>query len=404
MKTQTRKHGGAYLQVPSQKRRFSKFILLGGIFIAVGVIILFVFSKTEDSDDKIVYRLPDEVPVISLPDDLEDNSSSLVLEDLVLPHFDFTIEAGSNSIKVSLPLIQASFGENFNSTILSQLNSLVSNTLFYLEQDICIVESMTYDAYLDQAVSTILLHTNYTDGQSRCEPWIFDLSNGGEPLETWEFTERLLGIDYATFLWVTDRYIQNQFADTYFEQAYAASEDDMSYEQHDFLEDYRGIFREIPDDLGNTFSRWIFPANGKVFLAVEHPIITADWYSGFRSETRIAEIDASILRYADMITPRKAVLDAVLNSTVHVMGATDQIHAQLTRILFFESPFTFVDAISTASESDQAYAIKSLLRYADENEQAKILAACRNLKRNNYLTNSATEAIDRIISEIDNHS
>lgn len=212
-----------------------------------------------------------------------------------------------------------------------------------------------------------------------------------------------MGIDYATFLWVTDRNIQNQFADTYFEQAYAASEDDMSDEQHDFLEGYRGIIREIPDDLGNTFSRWIFPANGKVFLAVEHPIITADWYSGFRSETRIAEIDASILRYVDMITPRKAVLDAVLNSTVHVMGATDHIHAQLTRILFFESPFTFVDAISTASESDQAYAIKSLLRYADENEQARILTACKNLKGNNYLPNSVSEAVERIISELDKH-
>lgn len=400
MKYRTDKYSGTYLQVPSQKSRFGKFILHVGISIAVGVIILFVFLKTEGPDDKIVYRLPDEVPVISLPDDLEDNSSSLVLEDLVLPHFDFTIEAGSNSIKVSLPLIQASFGENFNSAILSQLNSLVSNTLFYLEQDICIVESMTYDAYLDQDVLTILLHTNYTD-QSRCEPWIFDLTNGGEPLKTWECTERLLGMDYATFLWTTDRYIQNQFADAYFEQAYAAPEVDMCDEQDDFLEDYRGILREIPDDLENTFSRWIFPVNGKVFLVVEHPIITADWYSGFRSETRIAKIDASILRYADMITPRKAVLDAVLNSTVHVMGATDQIHAKLTRILFFESPFTFVDAISTASESDQAYAIKSLLRYADEGECEKIFGVCQNLRMKENLTNEEIQIIESICSRID---
>lgn len=401
MKSRTDKYSGTYLQVPSQKSRFGKFILLVGISIAVGVIILFVFLKTEGPDDKIVYRLLDEVPVISLPDDLEDNSSSLVLEDLVLPHFNFTIEAGSNSIKVSLPLIQASFGDNFNSAILSQLNSLVSNTLFYLEQDICIVESMTYDSYLDQDVLTILLHTNYTDGRSGCEQWIFDLTNGGEPLETWECTERLLGMDYATFLWITDRYIQNQFADTYFEQAYATSEDDMSDEQHDFLEDYRGILREIPDDLGNTFSRWIFPVNGKVFLVVEHPIITADWYSGFRSETRIAKIDASILRYADMITPRKAVLDAVLNSTVHVMGATDQIHAKLTRILFFESPFTFVDAISTASESDQAYAIKSLLRYADEGECEKIFGVCQNLRMKENITNEEIQIIESICSRID---
>lgn len=401
MKTLTRKHGGAYLQVPSQKNRFSKFINLGGIFIVVGVIILFVFLKTEGPDDKIVYRLPDEVPVISLPDDLEDNSSSLVLEDLVLPHFDFTIEAGSNSIKVSLPLIQASFGEDFNSAILSQLNSLISNTLFYLKKDICIVESMNYDAYLDQDVLTILLHTNYTGGQSRCEPWIFDLSNGGEPLETWECTERLLGIDYATFLWMTDRYIQNLFADTYFEQAYAVAEDGMRDEQYDFLENFRGILRNIPDDLGSTFSRWIFPANEKVFLVVELPIISADWYSGFQSETRISEIDASILRYADMITPREAVQDAVRNSTVHVMGATDQIHAQLTRILFFESPFTFVDAIATAPDSDQAYAIKSLLRYADEGECEKIFGVCQNLKMKEYLTNEENQIIESICSRVD---
>lgn len=369
--------------------------------MAITVIILFVFLKTEGPDDKIVYHLPDEVPVISLPDDLEDKSNSLVLEDLVLPYFDFIIEAGSNSIKVSFPLIQASFGEDFNSAILSQLNSLINNTLFYLKKDICIVESMTYDAYLNQDVLTILLHTNYTDGQSRCEPWIFDLSNGGETLDTWECTERLLGIDYATFLWMTDRYIQNQFADTYFEQAYAVPEDDMCDEQYDFIEDYRGILREIPDDPGNTFSQWIFPANRKIFLVFQLPIISGDWYSGFRSESRITEIDASILRYADMITPREAVQDAVLNSTVHVMGATDQIHAQLTRILFFDSPFTFVDAISTASESDQAYAIKNLLRYADEGEREKIFGICQNLKMKEYLTNEESQIIESIFSRID---
>ena len=52
----------------------------------------------------------------------------------------------------------------------------------------------------------------------------------------------------------------------------------MTNEQYEFLDSYRGIVREIPRDIPNAFSRWIFPADGKVFLVFQLPIISNDWY------------------------------------------------------------------------------------------------------------------------------
>lgn len=400
MENQSNSHGGAFLRAPSQKKHFTQLFFFGGAFIVVAVIVL-VMSLKGSAADRVVYYLPDEVPRFSLPENLEDNSGSLVLEELIVPYFDFTIEAGSNSIDVSLPIITAGFGAEFNASVLDQLDTLISNIMFYLDEDICIVKNMTYEAFLDQEILTVLLYTEYTDGQSRCQPWCYDLTNGYVLIDdTCELTERLIGMDYASFLWVTDRYIQDQFAHTYFDDAYSVPEAEVSNKQREFLDAYKGIVRKIPRDISNAFSRWIFPADGKVFLVFQLPIISNDWYVGFLSETVVVEIDKSILKYKDMVTPKEAVLETVLDSTVHVMGATDQSHALLTRTVFYSSPDVFISAAACVPETDQEYMIESLIRYADETDYTKMLTICENLKAGENLTNSESDVIAWIISKI----
>lgn len=397
---------GVYQRAPSRKERYFPFLIFSGIFLVITAVILFTSLKGSASIDKAVYHLPDEVPVISLPESLEDNSDSMVVEDLVLPYFNFTLVAADNTIEVSLPLITAKYGADFNIAVQKQLENLVSNTIHYLEHDICLVESMTYDAYLDQGILTILLKTSYADGQSRYDPWIYDLTQGGEQLGSFELTERLLAekpfltMDFSSFLWVTDRYIQNLFAHTYCAEAYSVPEAEMSNEQCEFLDSYRGIVREIPRDISNAFSRWIFPADGKVFLVFQLPVISNDWYAGFISDTVVVEIDKSILKYKDMVTPEEAVLETVLNSTVHVMGATDQSHAILTRTIFYSSPDVFVSAAASVPETDLEYMIESLIRHADEAECTKMLKLCENLKADENLSNAESDVIEWIINRI----
>ena len=101
-----------------------------------------------------------------------------------------------------------------------------------------------------------------------------------------------------------------------------------------------------------------------------------------------------------MVTPREAVLDAILNSTVHVMGASDQIHTDLLQILFFDAPGTFVDAVACASDSEKWHAIESLLLYTDEGEREKIFEVCQNLKTQEYLTDEAKQIIESICSRM----
>lgn len=400
MKNQSNRHGCAFLRVSSQKKPFTQPFFFGVTFIAVAIIVLVMSLKDSVVAGKVIYHLPDEVPEFSLPEALDDNRDSRNLDELVVPYFDFIIEAGDHSIDISLPIIKASYGSNFNASVMEQLETVVSNTLYYLENNVCIYKSMTYEAYLDQKILTILLHTKYTDGQSRCQPWIYDLAKGGVLInDTCEMTERLMGMDYASFLSITGRYIQHLFADTYFNDAYSVPEEEMSTEQYEFLDSYRGIVREIPRDISNVFSRWIFPADGKVFLVFQLPIISDNWYVGFLSETVVVEIDESILKYKDMVTPEEAVLDATLNSTIRIMGGTDQLQAFLTRTLFYSSPDVFVSAVAGVPEMDQEYMIESLIRYVDVADYRKILEICADLKAED-LSNSESDVIAWIITKI----
>ena len=135
-------------------------------------------------------------------------------------------------------------------------------------------------------------------------------------------------------------------------------------------------------------------------MAYELPLISDDWYSGFQSELKIVEIDISVLKYKDMVTSAEATYDAIYNSTVHVMGGSDQSHAQLLRIIFYDYPYAFVDAAADVSKQDQEYAVSSLLRYANDAEQLIIQRICQNLKKTEYLTNEEIRVVDSISSKI----
>lgn len=402
MKNQKSKPSGAYLQVLPRKRRFTQVIVFGVGAIALAVLMLFMLKGNETVERTTVYHLPDEIPVISLPENLEDNSGSMTVDDLVLPYFNFTLVADDNTIEVSLPLITAKYGADFNAAVQEQLGNLVSNTLYHLEKGVCIYKRVTYEVYLDKKILTVLLHTEYSDGQTLCQPWIYDLSNGGALIsDTYELTERLLGMDYASFLCVTSSYIQDSFTQKYYDEAYSVPEAKMSMEQHEHLDAYMEIADEIPHDISNMFSRWLFPADGKVFLAFQLPIISNDWYVGFLSETVVVEIDENILKYKDMVVPEEAVLETILDSTFHVMGSSDQSHALLTRTVFYSSPDVFISAAASVAEADMEYMIESLLRYADEGECEKILGGCQILKAQEHLTNEENQIVESICSRID---
>lgn len=377
-----KRRGGVYLSDPHSS---GQLWIISIMVLVIVIIFAMLISEAGDRGNQLTYHLPDEVPDVSLPV-LEDHSGSHVLDELVIPHYDFLLAAGDTAIEVSLPLIQAGYGADFNTAVVNQLENLISNITFYLEGgESWVVKRLSYESYLEKGILTVLIMTE-TDDQTKCEPWTFDLLEGGKAITTSELVEKLLGLDYATFLWMTDQYIQNDFSETYHNQAHVVDGQDEA------METYRGILREIPCDLANALNRTIFPANERVYLLYDLPQISDDWYTGFRTSAKIVEIDASILRYKDLVTPQKAVQDAVFNSTVHVMGATDQAHAYLVRTSFFSEPEVFIDAVSDASEQDQVYAIESLLRYADETDLNQILAICSGCEE--------SAVVNRIIAEI----
>lgn len=386
--------GGAFL---SNSHSSSKRWLIGLIVLIAAFVLATLIGGNGSGERRITYHLPDEAPSFSLPENLKDHTDSRTLEELVVPHYDFLLEAGGNAIDISLPVIQASYGADFNDTVVRKLGTLVSNTMFYLERDESwIVKKVSYEAYLAQDILTVLLLTEYTSGECDTDPWIFDLSQEGKLLEDWELTERLLGIDYATFLWITDRVIENCFVNSYYEEVYTVPESQMSEEQLDILEDYRGILRSIAGDLSSVFGRYIYPRGSEIYLVFDLPLVTSDWHSGFRTVPKTVLIDQTFLGYSDMVTRTEAVEDVIFETTVHVMGASDQVHAQLLRIIFDCDPYSYIAAATVYPK----YAVNSLLNYATEDEKKQIAEACYDLKKSQWLSNAELEVVEMIFQAV----
>ena len=93
---------------------------------------MLAFTQFANAEAKSIYHLPDEVPSFSPPDNLPDNFGSHSIDDLVVPHYSFQLVAGDHTTNVSLPVIKARFGNDFNIEITERLNTLIGNILFYL--------------------------------------------------------------------------------------------------------------------------------------------------------------------------------------------------------------------------------------------------------------------------------
>ena len=75
-----------------------KHVFLGGVFIVVAAIILLVLQQVA-AETEIIYHLPDEVPDFSVPEELENRSNGHELDDIVVPYYDFLLEAGDTTIE-----------------------------------------------------------------------------------------------------------------------------------------------------------------------------------------------------------------------------------------------------------------------------------------------------------------
>lgn len=107
----SKNHGGAFLRSHRKHNALLKFILLGLVIVMVCVL---AFTQVANAEAKPIYHLPDEVPSFSLPDNLTDNFGSHSIDDLVAPHYSFQLVAGDHTTDVSLPVIKARFGNDFN--------------------------------------------------------------------------------------------------------------------------------------------------------------------------------------------------------------------------------------------------------------------------------------------------
>ncbi len=372
------------------------------IWVWIVIVLLFVMAAEKvwmNNGAEEQAALAAQEPVDTVLDSLENYGAGAPLDKLVIPYNEFTVNTKEGVIEVSVPLIQAEFAEGFNTRIIQWVENLLENAQNTLVMGNTLQHrSITYQAFLEKDILTVLLRTEYATGESDWEPWIFDLKQEGKLLEPWELAKSLLGMDYATFLWVTDRWVQNCFVDAHWGQFRGVPEDEMPEAQYLQYENYVGILAQIPMDISNAVNRWVFPADGTVYLMYDLPILSDNWQSGLMTQAGLTELGGSVFSLARTVTAKEAVADVVFSSDVYSGSGSDQPHAQLVRQVFYGAPKAFLEVV--ADLEGQEYAVESLLRYAGEAELQKIGEICTELRAGGNLTKEENAAAYLLLASV----
>lgn len=370
-------------QKPARAR--SALVLTG-----VVVLVLTIFTHYAFVLDQAVYYLPeDEIPVFQMPKTIAHRKDPKSVDDLVSTCYEFSIVVEDQTVFISCPVIYDDCAQDFNSMVVTYLNTVVSNTKAAVEcGNPIVVKSFNYQAFydLEQNILTVILFWETQDEDSN-EIWMFDLSED-RLLETAELPARFLGTSYAQFILATDTYIVQRFSEEYFVKS--TSDEDSEYY-------YRAIINHIPSDLTNMVTRYVFPSDGKLYFAYELPIL-CDQYGRleFRTTTHIDAISAEFLESLESTSISNAIADVIYGSTVHIMGGSDQSHSSLLRQLFLENPAAYI----SASTNDPSYAIQRLLAYATEEERTTIHKLCTDLILAKVLTEEEISIVGQVISEM----
>lgn len=358
-----------------------------GLFLASAMLFIGIWLIGQNS--KTVYELPgEEVPILAVPPVNPVIGEPEFVDDLVAVGYDFTIETDIGTFETSCPVIRADFGKEINEYIIGELNHVVNCIQYAVDNgEELPVTGLSYQAYYAQDVLTLVLLEMLEGNEQRSLVWICDLKEDRK-LNVHELPERYLGISYTEFLYATDKYIGQRYSDYHFSALQYVPDTVTVEQQHRQNQNY------IQTDPINMLGRFIFPTNEGVYLLYEMPLITEEFDHEISMQTVTEPID-SLLPYIDLVSPQEVVRELLFDTAVSVMGADDQIHAELVRTAFREHPEAFV----AAATEDPYYAVQRLLLYASQDEKMEFADICTRLKTLN-LSAEESDVISLILAEI----
>jgi len=257
-----------------------------------GVIILCLLTccltscAVQESAGSLIRELPEaSIPEYSIPQVKQTENDSIVLENY---NETFTWDANDGttcSVSVILPALNSKdeFAKEFNSTVKSYADDLLDYIKRVSEAaEAANTISVSYDAYLNEGLLSILITEEYSSGASFYQVNSFDLEQKKE-LTTPELASCLLDLDYPSFLEAGNAFVWKDFFDRYSE-----TEPDTVRT----TEIFDGVHRAISLDSYNQYNRKLFiNGAGDVMLLFQRVLLTEDWEYGLISEECILPIN-----------------------------------------------------------------------------------------------------------------
>lgn len=368
------------------------FILLLSIIWLVGVV---GCSSQEPTRTHSIELPKEDIPQYMVP-----RKPQAGIDDVVFTNynvvFTWKISDGTDCVvKVTLPALNTIEGvaEKYNHTIKSYADDLLgyiksaaeagasSNTI-----------SVSYDAYLNEDLLSILIMEQYASGAASYQVASFDLEQRKE-LTTPELASRLLGLDYPSFLQAGNAFVWWDFFNRY-----AETEPDTTRS----TEIFNGIRYAIPLDTYNLYNRQLFyNENGDVMLLFQRVLMSEDWQYGLKSEDYILPINIEELEW--MASSKEDSMDALLTLPVSDRRYYPEYYSYLLQNALINDPELFIQQLSCLEANSADMVVDYLYYAAWDNIWVEISEVCSNLLSDESLLSDERHTVEKIYMRATKH-
>lgn len=385
-------------------KSFYKWTLIGVIFITLW----FCSFKGEEI---VCYVLPnDETMLVSSPATISiDNPNSA--DEWVVANFHTDLHWVADNyeekhVRITLPAIQpiAEFATEFNAYIEKMGNDLIADIRNVANDSSYInISSVSYEASLNENLLSILLIEQFDTGEYNYKVYNFDVETG-EELKTPDLCQRLLGLDYPSFLLASNRIIQRDFRDRYFKPLYGDTYEDvidvLTDEEKNCAEAYYATLYSLPTDTFNLYNRSLYmDAEGREMLVFEGLLMSDEWWYELNTEGRIAPICLQEIDWKPV--SKSSALTNLLTLPISGRRYYPEYYSYILQDAFLCSPKEYITVLSAFDRSQIEYAIDMLNYCMSEETKTIIVGTCGALIDNANITPLERTVVDCILATLE---
>lgn len=377
------------------------------IFDAALLLILFLVLAGCSSPSEVhtpEYQLPEaKIPPYVVPDS-PINTYPEEVSEWVITNYDniFSWEDSDGKsyvVHVTLPAMEpvAKFATDYNSTIEAYAKDLLDDIIGAAQTgeylNTCTV---SYEAYLYGDLLSILITEQYDSGE--CDYYVstFDLVELVK-LSTADLAERLLGLDYASFLLASNLVVNHDYIDRYYQEIHEIPTDEMNEAQLEQLDTYGRILNSMPTDTFNLYYRDLYVNNdGEVMLVFQGILISDDWQYGLDTTDRIAPINLRNLYWTDV--PQSEALYNLMTLEISDRRYYPEFYSYLLQEALLNDPAAFIGELAFFSDDGANRVIDYIFYAAGDEKRESIKDVCTLFLSNGTLWDGETAIVTEILA------